>query len=164
MSEQHQSDRDTVVRCTVDVPAPPERAYEVFTSGIDTWWTREHHVLTGTLKVIAMEPYAGGRMWQENDTGDTCDWGRVLTWDPPHTFAFTWLVGPDWDIPKPDAPGSRVTVTFTPTATGTRVDLVHDQLDAHGPSWEVVRAGVASPEGWPLSLHRLAELLQGADV
>ena len=41
--------------------------------------------------------------------GATCTWGRVLTWDPPRTFAFAWLVGPDWGVPADDAPGSRVT-------------------------------------------------------
>jgi hypothetical protein len=50
--------------------------------------------------------------------------------------------------------GSRVTVTFTPTDAGTRVALVHYQLDAHGSGWEALRAGVSSDGGWP-SLLRL---------
>jgi uncharacterized protein YndB with AHSA1/START domain len=150
------SDQDTVVRLSVDVVAPPERAYEIFTAGIDSWWTREHHVLSGELKVIGVDPFVGGRMWQENDAGDTCEWGRVITWDPPREFGFTWLVGPDWGVPAPDAPGSRVRVTFTATDTGTRVDLVHDQLEFHGPGWEIVRDGVASPAGWPAGLSQYA--------
>jgi uncharacterized protein YndB with AHSA1/START domain len=72
-------------------------------------------------------------------------------------FAFSWLIGPDWGIPGPDAVGSRVTVTFTRVPTGTRVDLVHDRLDAHGTGWEAVRAGVGSDGGWPAGLRQFAD-------
>jgi uncharacterized protein YndB with AHSA1/START domain len=150
------TDQDTVVRTSVEVAVTPEHAFTVFTSGIDRWWTRSHHVQTGQLKEIGIDPHVGGRMWEENDAGEVCTWGRVLTWDPPRTFAFSWLIGPDWAVPAPDAVGSRVTVTFTPTETGTRVELVHDQLDAHGPGWEGVRNGVGSDGGWPAGLRQFA--------
>ncbi|MGR6318338.1 SRPBCC family protein [Micromonospora soli] len=150
------TDPTTAVRASVRVEAPPERAFEVFTAGIDRWWNRSHHVQPGTLNKIGVEPRVGGGLWEENDAGDVCVWGRVLTWDPPRTFAFSWLIGPDWGIPAPDAPGSRVTVTFTPEGAGTRVDLVHDRLDAHGPGWESVRDGVGSDGGWPGGLREYA--------
>ncbi|MGW5669124.1 SRPBCC family protein [Micromonospora sp. NPDC003776] len=150
------AETDTAVRTSVRVSAGPERAFEVFTAGMDRWWTRSHHVQPGTLKAIGVEPWVGGRLWEENDAGDVCAWGRVLTWDPPRTFAFAWLIGPDWAVPGPDAPGSRVTVTFSPDGDGTRVDLVHDQLDAHGPGWESVRNGVGSDGGWPAGLREFA--------
>lgn len=149
----------TVVRTTIDVAAAPEHAYAVFTDGIDRWWTRTHHVQAGELKAIGVEPHVGGRLWEENDAGDVCAWGRVLTWDPPHVFAFSWLIGPDWGIPAADARGSRVTVTFTPTASGTHIELVHDELDAHGPGWEGVRDGVGSDGGWPAGLRQFAAVV-----
>lgn len=152
----HTTDQDTVVRASVEIAATPEHAFTVFTSGIDRWWNRSHHLLAGQLKQIGVDPEVGGRMWEENDAGDVCTWGRVLTWDPPHAFAFSWLIGPDWKVPAAGAVGSRVTVTFTPTDAGTRVDLVHDQLDAHGPGWEGVRDGVGSDGGWPGSLRQFA--------
>ena len=47
-------------------------------------------------------------------------------------------------------------MTFEPTATGTLVTLVHDQLDTHGPGWEQLRDGVGSDlgtnGGWPYLL------------
>jgi uncharacterized protein YndB with AHSA1/START domain len=152
----NQTDDSTVVRTSVDVTVAPDRAFTVFTDGIDRWWTRAHHVQSGELKEIGVDPRVGGRMWEENDAGDVCTWGRVLTWDPPTTFAFSWLIGPDWAVPGPDAVGSRVTVTFSPTDGGTRVTLVHDQLDAHGPGWESVRDGVGSDGGWPGGLRQFA--------
>jgi uncharacterized protein YndB with AHSA1/START domain len=150
------SDTGTAVHTDVDTTASPDRAFEVFTAGIDTWWTRAHHVQSGLLQQIGIDPYVGGRLWETNDAGSVCTWGRVLTWDPPRVFAFSWLIGPDWGVPAPGAPGSRVTVTFTPTATGTHVDLVHDQLDLHGPGWESVRAGIGSDNGWPAGLRQFA--------
>ena len=153
------TDETSLVRATIDVSVPPDRAFEMFTTGIDAWWTRAHHVQTGELKEIGVDPYVGGRMWEENDAGEVCTWGTVLTWSPPREFAFSWLIGPDWAVPGPDAPGSRVTVTFTPTATGTSVALIHDQLDAHGPGWESVRDGVASDGGWPAGLRQFAAVV-----
>ena len=150
------TDETSLVRATIDVSVPPDRAFEVFTTGIDSWWTRAHHVQTGELKEMGVDPFVGGRMWEENDAGEVCTWGSVLTWSPPLVFAFSWLIGPDWAVPGPDAPGSRVTVTFTPTATGTSVTLIHDQLDAHGPGWESVRDGVGSDAGWPAGLRQFA--------
>jgi uncharacterized protein YndB with AHSA1/START domain len=147
------------VRTSIEVPAPPERAFQVFTAGIDTWWTRTHHVQSGELEKIGVDPFEGGRLWEENDAGDVCTWGRVVTWAPPTLFAFDWLIGPDWGIPAPGASGSRVTVTFTPFDGGTRVELVHDRFATHGPGWESVRNGVGSDGGWPAGLRQFAAVV-----
>ena len=144
------------VRTSIEVAAPPERAFEVFTAGFDRWWPRSHHVQPGELKQTGVDPFAGGRMWEENDAGEVCTWGRVLTWDPPSAFAFSWMIGPDFGVPAEDAPASRVTVTFTRVDGGTRVDLVHDRLEAHGPGWERLRASVAADGGWPGLLRGFA--------
>ncbi|MFE9692497.1 SRPBCC family protein [Micromonospora sp. NPDC005806] len=150
---------DSAVRHSVRVAADPERAFEVFTTGMDRWWVRSHHLLPDELKRVTVEARAGGAIQEESVTGQTCTWGRVLTWDPPRTFAFSWLIGPDWQVPDVDAVGSRVTVTFAPVDGGTRVDLVHDRLDAHGIGWEKVRDAVGSDGGWPALLRGYAESL-----
>jgi uncharacterized protein YndB with AHSA1/START domain len=141
---------------SVQVAASPDQAFDVFTTGIDRWWIRSHHVQPGELKQVGVEPFTGGRVWEENDAGDTCAWGRVLTWDPPKRFAFSWLLGLDWGVPGPDAVGSRVTVTFTEKDGGTYVEVVHDQFEAHGPGWETMRDGVGGPGGWPALLEQFA--------
>ena len=152
-----ETDQSTAVRTSIRVAAAPERAFEVFTTGIDRWWVRSHHLLPDDLARVGVEPRVGGRLYEESVTGGTCTWGRVLTWEPPRTFAFAWLIGPDWQVPAADAAGSRVTVTFTAVDGGTRVDLVHDRLDAHGAGWEGVRDAVASDDGWPILLRQYAE-------
>jgi uncharacterized protein YndB with AHSA1/START domain len=144
------------VRTSIEVPVGPERAFEVFTKGMNGWWNRAHHLQPGTLKDLGVEPHVGGRLWEENDAGDVCSWGRVLSWDPPSSFSFSWLIGPGWGVPSPDAVGSRVTVTFAEVPFGTRVELVHDRLDVHGEGWESIRDGVGGPLGWPEALTRYA--------
>ena len=146
----------TTVSATAYTSADPATAFEVFTVGFETWWNPDHHVIGGTLATMGVEPFVGGRLWDENTDGEICTWGRVLIWEPPTTFAFSWLIGSDWAIPAEDAPASRVTVTFTPEGEGTRVNLVHDQLDAHGDGWRSVRDGVGSPEGWPAGVAAFA--------
>ena len=140
------------VAVSATTTADPGLAFEVFTARIAQWWNPEHHVLPGTQKAMHIEPFVGGRLWDENTDGETCTWGRVLTWDPGRVFAFSWLIGTDWAVPAPDAPGSRVTVTFTAVGGGTRVDLVHDHLAAHGPGWRGIREGVGGTGGWPAGL------------
>ena len=39
-----QTEDRAAVRCSIDVTADPDRAFRVFTEGIDTWWHRDHHV------------------------------------------------------------------------------------------------------------------------
>jgi uncharacterized protein YndB with AHSA1/START domain len=151
-----QTGDSTRVSHSVDIAAAPERAFAVFTEGIDQWWPREHHVQTGTLKEIGVEGRVGGRMWTENDAGEQCGWGRVLTWDPPRAFAFAWLIGADFSLPVPGAPASRVTVSFTPTSAGTRVELVHDQLDVYGEGWRAFRDAVGGEMGWQMHLRLFA--------
>lgn len=151
---------DTIVRVAIEVATTPERAFEVYTAGFDRWWNRNHHLLPGALAEVGFEPFLGGRVWERNDAGERCDWGRVLAWDPPHSVAYSWLIGTDWAVPAADAPGSQVTVTFTPTGTGTRVELVHDRLDVHGEGWESIRDAISREGGWPGLLARFAGVAQ----
>lgn len=150
---------DTTITASVDVRCTPDRAFELFTGGINRWWHPDHHILAGDLKEVRMDPFVGGSVWEESVTGETCAFGRVLTWEPPGTFAFAWLIGPDWEPPAPDAPGSTVTVTFSPTAGGTHVELVHSDFDVHGPGWEAERGAMGSTDGWSAGLQRFAALV-----
>lgn len=162
-TENTQTDTETksptAVYASVDVSCPPDRAFELFTGGINRWWHPDHHILGADLKEVRIEPFVGGGVWEESVTGETCAFGRVLTRDPPGVFAFAWLIGPDWEPPAADAPGSTVTVTFSASPTGTRVELVHRDFDVHGPGWESERAAMGAADGWAGGLRRLADLV-----
>jgi len=90
---------------TTHVPLTPAEAFELFTRGMDTWWPSAH----GKLK---MDPRKGGKI----SDGDT-EIGTIIAFDPTGYLAFTW--GEDTDEE------TIVTVAFTATAEGCRVDLTH---------------------------------------
>ena len=43
------------VQKTITVEASQERAFEVFTAGIDTWWPRSHHIGKSPMKKNIVE-------------------------------------------------------------------------------------------------------------
>jgi len=85
---------------------------------------------------------------------------RVLAYEPPGRFVFSWDISPRWQVESDPAKTSEVELTFTAVGSDrTRVDLEHRHLDRHGDGWASIRDGVSTDEGWPLYLSRYAALL-----
>jgi hypothetical protein len=61
----------------VSVDAPPERAFEVFTEGLGSWWPREYTWSREVLEEIVIEPREGGLCYERGPHGFRCDWGRA---------------------------------------------------------------------------------------
>jgi len=139
----------TPVRKSVTVKAGAERAFEVFTQGIDTWWPRTHHIGKSPMKKAIIEGRAGGRCYSEQVDGTDCDWGEVLVWEPPRRFVMAWKITHQWGY-EPDAKkASEVEVRFTPLEGGsTRVDLEHRYFERHGAGGAAMRTAVDSTGGW----------------
>ena len=143
------SDVAAPVRKSVIVKAGPAHAFKVFTTGIDSWWPRSHHIGKSPMKRVIVEPQAGGRCYTEQDDGTDCDWGSVLEWDPPRRFVMAWQITGAWGFEPDVAKSSEVEVRFTPIADGmTRVDLEHRHLERHGAGATPMRMAVDSPNGW----------------
>lgn len=149
-------DTETVVRRSVTVEVGRERAFAVFTDGLDSWWTRSHHIGAAEMEVAVLEPREGGRWYEKGVDGSECDWGHVLTWDPPRRLVLAWQINGRWQYDP--ALVTEVEVTFTEkSATRTRVDLEHRHLDRMGPAADQVRRVFESPDGWPGLLRRFTE-------
>lgn len=137
------------VRKSISVKATAERAFQVFTEGIDTWWPRSHHIGKSPMKRIILEGRPGGRCYSEQVDDTECDWGSVLVWDPPQRFVIAWQISPNWQFEPDLAKSSEVEVRFTPEAGGlTRVDLEHRHFERHGAGAESMRTAVDHPDGW----------------
>ncbi len=146
--------RATSVTTAVDVQAPIERAFRVFTDGIGSWWNPEHHILRAELAEMVFEPYVGGHIIDRGTDGSECRWARVLAYEPPHRVCFSWDISLQWQLESDPAKTSEVEVIFTPQGLArTRVVLTHRHLDRHGKGWESMRDAVRA--GW--SLARFAE-------
>jgi uncharacterized protein YndB with AHSA1/START domain len=141
----------------ITVPFPPERAFAVFCEGMTSWWPPEYTWAQKTLEEIAIEPREGGHCYERGPHGFRCDWGRVVTCEPPGRIAFTWQITAQ-RVPQPDpAKASLVEVRFAPDGeNGTRVQVAHRHFSRHGEGAKDYEAAMRSPQGWPLLLERFA--------
>jgi len=139
------TDTSTAVRSEIAVEAPIERAFAVFTEEMQTWWNPDHHLIETAEMVI--EPRVGGHIIDRGPDGSECRWSRVLAYEPPTLFVFSWDINTRWEIETDPAKTSEVAVTFTAEAPDrTLVALEHRHLDRHGDGWEGMRDAVGS--GW----------------
>ena len=148
---------ETSVRKSILVNAPIAHAFKVFTESFDSWWPRTHHIGKVEPYTAILEPREGGRWFERGSDGSECDWGRVLAYSPPTRVAVSWHLDGTYAYDPDPAKASRVEVTFHDEGNGkTRVELVHSQLDRHGPGWEKIRDNVGSPGGWSGILEKYA--------
>jgi uncharacterized protein YndB with AHSA1/START domain len=146
---------DTLTR-EVFVGVPPERAFAAFVN-LGRWWPRDYTGSQNVLHYIGIEPRLGGACFERGPHNFECDWGRVLVWEPPGRIVFSWQIAFD-RMPEPNADkASEVEVRFTEEALGTRVVLEHRAFSRHGDKAIAYRAGMDSPEGWPMMLERYAK-------
>jgi uncharacterized protein YndB with AHSA1/START domain len=150
----------TVVRRSVTVDAPIERAFSVFTERFGDFKPPEHNLLGVPIAETVFEPHVGGHIYDRGTDGSECRWARVLAFEAPDRVVVSWDISPYWQIETDLDRTSEVEVRFiAETAERTRVELEHRNLDRHGPGWEGVRDGVADAGGWPLYLDRYAGLV-----
>ena len=150
----------TAVRHTIVVRAPIERTFRVFTEDFGSFKPPEHNLMSVPIETTIFEPRVGGHLYDRGTDGTECRWARVLAYEPPNRVVFSWDISPRWQIESDAEKTSEVEVRFiAETDERTRVELEHRNLDRHGPGWESGRDGVAADQGWPLYLHRYADLV-----
>ncbi len=133
---------------SIEIEASPEEVFEylVTPDGMTAWMGQRadlHACPGGAFDVdIAGSPIRG----------------RYLEVDRPHRVVVSWGVADSAEFP----PGaSQVSFTLTPTAHGTRIDLLHSGLPdlmvaGHADGWAhflprlliVAEGGVAGDDGW----------------
>ena len=146
---------DTAVRHEVTIDVPREHAFDVF---VDYKFANpDHHLLEADMAQAVIERRSGGRWYERSVDGEECDWGRVLAYDPPERIVLSWQITPQFTAEPDPEKASEVEVRFIAEgAERTRVELVHRKLERHGEGWEVMRAAVDSPDGWPTELQLFA--------
>jgi len=127
----------------IEINAEPAVVFEyLVTPEAMTVWMGQHAVL---------EPQPGG-VFAVDIAGSPIR-GQYLEVDPPRRVVLSWGVAGSDDLP----PGaSMVAFTLTPTAQGTRVDVVHSGLP------EADLAGHV--DGWAHFLPRLLVVAEGGDA
>jgi uncharacterized protein YndB with AHSA1/START domain len=155
-----QTAEPTTVSASIEVNAPKQRAFEVFTRDFGAFKPPSHNLLAVPIAETVVETHVGGNIIDRGTDGSECRWARVLAYQPHDRFVFSWDISPYWQIETNEDKTSEVEVTFTALAEErTRVDIEHRNLDRHGDGWTGIRDGVSTGEGWPLYLSRYADLL-----
>jgi uncharacterized protein YndB with AHSA1/START domain len=153
-------DPATSVRAIVRVEVSIEHAFRVFTADFGRWWPATHHLGASPLVTAVIEPRVGGRWYELDVDGSTCDWGIVLVWDPPRHVAVSWNIDGDFRLEQPGQRSSRIDVRFAADPDGsTQVELLHSGLDVHGDGWRRLRERVGAGDGWSGILCRYADWL-----
>ena len=136
---QETSERAVEKAVTVNVPV--ERAFEVFTAEIGTWWPlRTHAVDTERSETVILESQVGGRLYERAPSGEEHLWGTVVAWEPPSRIVYSWHPG------RGEETAQEVTITFSAKGPGTRVEVRHTGWEKLGDDME---EAVASYDmGW----------------
>ena len=135
------------VRYSVTVPIPADQAFTLFTGGFNTWWIG-HHIGQADLAEAVLEPREGGHWYERDVDGSECDWGTVVTFQPPERLVVTWQIDSHLQYDADRARASEVEVLFAEKDGHTRVDLEHRYLERHGEGADVVARYVSGEGGW----------------
>jgi uncharacterized protein YndB with AHSA1/START domain len=149
------------IRRQIVVRASRERAFEVFTSRMTTWWPSHHHIGSAPIEEIVVEPREGGRWYTRHEDGTETSTGYVAGWDPPERLVLTWQITADWRYDPSLV--TIVEVRFVEESPGrTRVELEHRDLDRYGPEADRMRMTFEDPGAWTGTLEAFAAGIEAA--
>lgn len=151
---QHAQITPAPVRKSFTVAATPEHAFAVFTR-MGGWWLKGHSIAASGQADVTIEPRVGGRWYETGKDGETCPWGEVLAWEPPHRLVLVWRLSSRWTYDP--ALRTEIEVRFTPEGAGTRVDFEHRKLEAYGEAAAAMSESLGKPDGWPALLQAFAK-------
>lgn len=145
------------IKKQLEVNAPIERAFRVFTQNMGAWWPKQHHIGKSPLKECVVEPKAGGRWYEITEDGGTCEWGKVLAFEAPRRLVLAWQLNADFQY-DPDFV-TEVEVRFSPLGTSrTQIDFEHRDIERFGEKAKVLATMMG--EGWLQILASYAENAQ----
>ncbi len=146
---------DLTIRKSITVDAPVERAFQVFTERLGTWWPLASHSIGGDATDTAiLEGREGGRLYERRRDGAEAHWAFVRVWEPPRRLVLEWKVNPDRTEP------TEVEVRFTPVGEGTRVELEHRGWERYA---DAAEAYAEYETGWDYVLGRYVESVTRVD-
>jgi uncharacterized protein YndB with AHSA1/START domain len=132
------------VEKTIEVQCDPATAFSIFAERTSTWWPLDKHSVSAmsgkVAKEVTIEPREGGLIYEITADGKREIWGSVVLWQPAKRLQLAWHVMRQKDQ------ATSVDITFHPTASGTRVSLVHSGFEVLGKEARETRNGYES--GW----------------
>lgn len=145
----------TSVKKHIVVETSQQRAFRVFTDGIDRWWPRDHHIGASPLERMILEPYPGGRWYSICKDGSQVEVGKVVAWQPPVRVVLAWQITASWQY-DPSFSTEIEVGFFAEGPRRTRVELEHKQLERYGAEAEAVKQTFEADDAWAASLAGFA--------
>jgi uncharacterized protein YndB with AHSA1/START domain len=146
--------RSVIVKCE------PARAFELFTSRIQDWWPKGKTIGREPHVAVVIEPEVDGRWFERDAQGRETQWGKVLSWEPPHRLLLAWQIGADWAY-HPELL-TELELSFKAHAPGgTVVTLEHRHLERLGADAARVREMLDG--GWPTLLGEFQKITSQRD-
>lgn len=143
------------IKKSITVEASQERAFNVFTAGIDRWWPRDHHIGASPLERSVIEPRVGGRWYAIHQDKSETDVGRVLAWEPNGRVTLTWQITAEWKFDPSFV--TEVDVQFIVEGPRkTRVELEHKYIERYGVKTEEMRKAFEDG-GWERTLGEFSK-------
>lgn len=131
---------------SVDLPAPPARAFEAFALHFADWWPAKTHSLSrNAATTCRMCLAAGGAVEERTPDGAWRRWGTMELVEPGRRLRFSWHPGRE-----PES-AQWIDVTFETLGPGSRVTLAHGGWEALGEVAPILRREYAV--GWRAVLH-----------
>ncbi len=145
------------LRLSFEVACPVAHAFSVWTSGIGTWWPRDHTVSNHPGVQVVLEGRVGGRIYERAADGVEHDWGEVLVWDPPNRLGYLWHLG------QVRATATEVDIRFRAQGAGaTRIEIEHTGWERLGDREDALRQ--QNRLGWDSILPLFASAATEGDV
>lgn len=130
---------------SVDIKAPPARAFTLFAERMGSWWPRGKTVGGKPHADIVVEPHVGGRWYERDEEGTETPWGQVLVWEPPARLVLGWQLDSSFRFDSDMLTEVELAFVALPEG-GTRVTLEHRNLERYGEDAPRI-AGLVGP-GW----------------
>ena len=145
------------VRKALVVEAPQDVSWQVFTEKMGLWWPLAMYKIGKVNAVDAViEPRVGGRWYERGEDGSTCDWGRVLAWEPPSRLVLSWDITADWQY-DPTLQTEIEVLFIAEGRARTRVELQHRKLDRYGARRDEMRTIFDKTGDWGQLLAAFAQ-------
>lgn len=133
----------------------PEEAFTAFTDRIGDWWPAGFTGAGDRLAAVAIEPKAGGRVYETDTEGGEQAWGSVVRYEPGHRLTLSWGLGLD------SGSATEVDVVFNGVQDGCAVRFVHGGFDA---GQEKDRAKFDDEGGWNVVLGHYRRYADGSST